>query len=396
MDKTDENRNRREGLPKKGQEIRYFAIVALFWVTLYINIPFQTPYLKSIGTASGTIGVIVGAYGITQVLLRIPVGVFADKIGRHKRIMMTGCMAASVSCLIRSVSCNAPGFFIANLFSGIAAGMWISFFVYYISKFSEQHQQTATSRVMIFFNGGMLVGFMISTICYSRLGMSKMCLIGVFTGLAAFLLSALIKEPDAAPSSLTVPEYLSVCRGRRLLLFSGIALLQQGIQMSTTMSFTNQYIKSCGASDTVVGLSSVIYMLSAVFFASLASRGVCRKRGGRFWIPVIFCIVALYCAAVPRIRFVPLLLLAQIFPGMSQGWLLTLATSEAMTGIPPEKKSTAMGFFNAVYAVGLTVFPMFTGSVIASFGMGAGYLLLSGIAVFGAVCAFLYYRRSAR
>ena len=113
-------------------------------------------------------------------------------------------------------------------------------------------------------------------------------------------------------------------------------------------------------------------------------------------IPVIFLIVAAYCALVPRIRFIPLLLIAQIFPGMSQGWLLTLATSEAMTGVPHEKRSTAMGFFNAVYAVGLTVFPMFTGSVIAAGGMRTGYALLSVIALASAAFAFCHYRFADR
>ncbi|MBE5997459.1 MAG: MFS transporter [Lachnospiraceae bacterium] len=380
-----------EGLPG-GQEKTYFAVVTLFWISMYVNIPFQTPYLKSLGTASGTIGLIVGAYGITQVLLRVPVGVFADKIGRHKKIMSAGCLASFCACLIRSVFCTAAGFFIANLFSGVAAGMWISFFVYYTSKFSSEHQQTATSRVMIFFNGGILLGFVISTLCYPILGMARMCVIGVFASFAGFILTLMIREKAAEPSDRSVPELLSVCCGRRIIIFSVIALLQQGIQMSTTMSFTNQYIKSCGASDTVVGFSSIIYMLSAVFFAGLASRGACKKRGGRFWIPLIFCIVAVYCTLVPRIRFVPLLLIAQVFPGMSQGFLLTLATSEAMVGVPREKRSTAMGFFNAVYAVGLTVFPMFTGAVIASAGMSGGYMLLAAIALASAVLAAVHYR----
>ena len=385
-----------EGLSSVRQEIIYFAIVALFWVSMYVNIPFQTPYLESTGTSSGLIGLIVGAYGVTQVLLRVPVGVFADKIGRHKKIILAGCGFSFLACFLRSVFCNAHGFFAANLCGGIAAGMWISFFVFYTSKFSDAHQQIATSRVMIFFNGGMLLAFLLCTAFYQFLGMRGMCVIGAIASLTGFVLALFLSEPYTRPSDLPVKDLLAVCGHRRIIVFSLIALLQQGIQMSTTMSFTNQYIKSCGASDMIVGLSSVIYMLSAVVFAGLASRGVCKKRGGRFWIPVIFLIVAAYCALVPRIRFIPLLLIAQIFPGMSQGWLLTLATSEAMTGVPHEKRSTAMGFFNAVYAVGLTVFPMFTGSVIAAGGMRTGYALLSVIALASAAFAFCHYRFADR
>ena len=391
MSDQTQKREARSQLTRR-QELIYFAIISLFWFSQYVHIPFQTPYLQGIGVSAGTIGVIVGAYGITQVILRLPVGVFADKAGRHKKIMMTGCLAVTISCLFHSLLPGAAGFFIANLFAGIASGMWISFFVFYIGKFPDSGQQSATSRVMIFFNGGMLLGFIVSSLTYSALGMSRMCFLGVLSGVTALILTGFLREPLPDRSPQTVPELLRVCTGKRLLLFSAIALLQQGIQMATTMSFTNQYLKGCGASNLLVGLSSVIYMLSAVFFSSLASRGACRKRGAKFWIPVIFCIVAAYCTAVPRITLIPLILLLQIFPGMSQGWLLTLATSEAMRDVPHEKKSTAMGFFNAVYAVGITVFPMFTGSVIAGSGMKAGYLLLACIALCGAAAVLLFYR----
>ena len=66
-----------------------------------------------------------------------------------------------------------------------------------------------------------------------------------------------------------------------------------------------------------------------------------------------------------------------------------------MQGIPKEKKSTAMGFFQAVYAIGMTTFPMFTGeaSIVSAGGMEAGYLVLAGIAILGIIIAKVYYIR---
>ena len=48
---------------------------------------------------------------------------------------------------------------------------------------------------------------------------------------------------------------------------------------------------------------------------------------------------------------------------------------------PKEKKSTAMGFFQAVYAIGMTTFR----------GMESGYLVLAGIAILGIIIAKVYY-----
>ena len=162
----------------------------------------------------------------------------------------------------------------------------------------------------------------------------------VGAGVISFCLALLLKEEkrNVSGSSLTVPELFQVCRGRRIIVFSLIALIQQGIQLTTTMSFTNQILKDCGASDGLVGISSIIYMVSAVCFSALASSKFCERRGPRFWIPTVLAVLA-------------------------------------------------------VYAIGMTTFPMFTGSIVSAGGMEAGYLVLAGIAILGIIIAKVYYIR---
>lgn len=59
-----------------------FMAVIFFWFAQYVYIPFQTPYLTSVKTGADFIGIIVGAYGISQMALRLPVGVFAERSSR--------------------------------------------------------------------------------------------------------------------------------------------------------------------------------------------------------------------------------------------------------------------------------------------------------------------------
>lgn len=175
--------------------------------------------------------------------------------------------------------------------------------------------------------------------------------------------------------------------------FSLIALIQQGIQLTTAMSFTNQILKDCGASDSLVGISSIIYMVSAVGFSAMASSKLCEKHGPKFWIPAVLAVLAVYCILVPASGSIPVILALQVLPGMATGILFSYATSEAMKGVPEEKRSTAMGFFQAVYAIGMTAFPLFTGSIVSAGGMEAGYLVLAGIAAAGIIIAKAYYHR---
>lgn len=255
------------------QNMILLAIVALFWFAQYVYIPYQTTYLTAAGAAGNVVGIVVGAYGISQLVLRLPAGVCADRLGRHKPFIMTGAAAAGAASLFRVFLCDERGFMAGNLLSGLASAMWISFMVFYTGKFGKEDQQRATSRIVLFNNLGMLLGFIASTLCYSRIGMRNLCLFSVAAGAAAF------------------------------------------------------------------------------------------------------------CLAL------------QVLPGMATGILFSYATSEAMKGVPEEKRFTAMGFFQAVYAIGMTAFPMFTGSIVSAGGMEAGYLVLAGIAAAGIIIAKVYYHR---
>lgn len=377
------------------QNMILLAIVALFWFAQYVYIPYQTTYLTAAGAAGNVVGIVVGAYGISQLVLRLPAGVCADRLGRHKTFIMTGAAAAGAASLFRVFLCDERGFMAGNLLSGLASAMWISFMVFYTGKFGKEDQQRATSRIVLFNNLGMLLGFIASTLCYSRIGMRNLCLFSVAAGAAAFCLALLLKEEkrNVSQSGATVPQLLQVCRGRRILVFSLIALIQQGIQLTTAMSFTSQILKDCGASDSLVGISSIIYMVSAVCFSAMASSKLCEKHGPKFWIPAVLAVLAVYCILVPASGSIPVILALQVLPGMATGILFSYATSEAMKGVPEEKRSTAMGFFQAVYAIGMTAFPMFTGSIVSAGGMEAGYLVLAGIAAAGIIIAKVYYHR---
>ena len=58
------------------------TITVLFWFALYVYVPYQTPYLTLLGVASSFIGIILGAYGFSQMIIRIPLGIGADRKGR--------------------------------------------------------------------------------------------------------------------------------------------------------------------------------------------------------------------------------------------------------------------------------------------------------------------------
>ncbi|MBI4219298.1 MAG: MFS transporter, partial [Chloroflexi bacterium] len=56
----------------------------LFWFSLYLYVPILPLHARTLGASLTMVGAVVASYAIAQVLLRIPIGVGADLIGRRK------------------------------------------------------------------------------------------------------------------------------------------------------------------------------------------------------------------------------------------------------------------------------------------------------------------------
>ncbi|HRR91658.1 MAG TPA: MFS transporter, partial [bacterium] len=68
----------------KTKHTYFFISTFLFWVSLYLYVPILSPYAENLGSSLQMIGFIVGSYGFTQFILRIPLGIWSDKIQKRK------------------------------------------------------------------------------------------------------------------------------------------------------------------------------------------------------------------------------------------------------------------------------------------------------------------------
>lgn len=370
------------------------TIVVLFWFAQYVYIPFQNLYLVMSGVSSNIIGTIIGAYGISQCLLRLPAGIFADSIGKHKCFIFLGVTFAGIASCIRVIMPVEIGFLIGNVLSGIASSMWISYMVHYTGYFPKADQQKATSKIILVNNVGMLFGFIVSTLFYDNLGMKFLCTTSVIAAVVGSILSFWVKDHKQVYKKTSFRECISICKNKRLIFFSLLALIQQGIQMSTTMSFTTQILQGLGTAPLMVGLASIFYMVSAVVSAKFASSKFCVTKGPKVWIPIVFLLICLYCILVPSVDNIFMIFSLQLLPGMSTGILLSYLTSEAMVEVSQHQRSTAMGLFQAVYAIGMSIFPIVVGKIAGFMSIKSGYFILAFIALVGAVLSKIYYNGS--
>lgn len=370
------------------------VIVVLFWFAQYVYVPFQTPYLSTMQVSSSMIGIIIGIYGFSQMVLRMPIGIMADKNGRHKLFIILGVTAS----VFRIILEPQTGFLVGNILSGFASAMWISFMVLYASYFTCENLQRAMGLIMAANNIGVLGGFVLSTLSYNHLGMNFLCLLSICSGVPAILLSFGIKEQKTKTVKI-VPEtsdLIKVYADKRLIFFSILALVQQGILMATCMSFTTQIAHEINASAFQIGLLSIVYIIVAVLASYFSASNFARRLGSSLWIPFILFVLAIYCFAVPNIFSPNLLIAIQILAGLSTGIVFSFCTSEAMKNVPIEKRSTAMGYYQAIYAVGMTIVPMIAGNIAEIYNLNIAFYLEGIIAVIATVASMIYFKYDNR
>ena len=191
-------------------------------------------------------------------------------------------------------------------------------------------------------------------------------------------------------------DLIKVYADKRLIFFSILALVQQGILMATCMSFTTQIAHEINASAFQIGLLSIVYIIVAVLASYFSASNFARRLGSSLWIPFILFVLAIYCFAVPNIFSPNLLIAIQILAGLSTGIVFSFCTSEAMKNVPIEKRSTAMGYYQAIYAVGMTIVPMIAGNIAEIYNLNIAFYLEGIIAVIATVASMIYFKYDNR
>src|SRR5690554_6180725 len=74
-------------------------VTCFYWFGLYAYVPILSPYAESTGASHKMVGLIVGSYGFTQMLLRIPLGIISDRMNSRKPFVVIGILLGLISAL---------------------------------------------------------------------------------------------------------------------------------------------------------------------------------------------------------------------------------------------------------------------------------------------------------
>jgi len=133
--------------PPKGARTAFFLITSLYWITLYLYVPVMSPYVEYKGGSMEMVGLVVSAYGFAQLLLRMPVGIWSDRLGRRKPFLVLGFVASVVSSIGFILSPDPRWMVVARFITGISACAWVAFSVLFASYFPPRDTTRAMSYI---------------------------------------------------------------------------------------------------------------------------------------------------------------------------------------------------------------------------------------------------------
>src|SRR5690625_7762845 len=127
----------------------YFNLaVFCFLFSVYIYVPLFSVYLESIGFAYTAIGIILGGYGVTQIIFRFPLGILTDILHRiRKKLFLSGYVCAFISALLLIYFDFFFFVLVARLLADVTAAMWVLAPVLYSHDFRQRQRAEDSGRM---------------------------------------------------------------------------------------------------------------------------------------------------------------------------------------------------------------------------------------------------------
>lgn len=363
----------------------------LFWTSLYVYVPILAPYGRHLGGSMTVIGLIISSYGLMQLLFRIPLGVWSDRIGRRKPFLAAGLLLLAASGLTLGLSPSPEWMIIARSLGGLAACSWVTWSVMYAGYFDPSRTTVAMSHLAV----NSSLGQMLSTYAGGWIADGYGWQMPFYIGGALSLLSLvfLLPLPDAAITrsrTITMQRIKSIGLTRTLLFVSAIAAVSQYINFITIYGFTPIYATQIGASSVQQGTLILVGMSCQMVSSYIGGVWCSFRFGNRQTIILGFLITGLGIAMIPYTATMPQLYTAQAINGVGRGLMQPILMALAVQAVPQEDRGTAMGVFQAVYAIGMFSGPAIGGILGDWLGLGAVFL---STAVICAVAACVMGKR---
>lgn len=393
---------------RRQQKIFFLVTTFFFWSAMYTYpVLLSNHVTESLGGTSAMAGLVVGSYGFTQMLLRIPVGFLSDKWRRRKPFLLAGMGCALLAALGLYAARHAAVALVARGVAGMAAATWVCFTVLYGSGQPEGARVRAMGTLSSTMYAAQLTATLVGSAVAQAVGVRSSFMLAV--AIAVFGVVFAMRIEDIPPKSvpITPTAVAKVIRDPLLLFSSFLTILIQMIMWATLYGFSPGWAREVlGADSGQLGLLSTVHLIPSVLLSRLATSVIVPRIGERGTSAIGFVSLTIGCVFMPLTTSFGQMLCLQALCGIGVGCVAPLMLALCGRRIDASLQGVAMGAYQSLYGIGMFMGPILAGWLmeVAARGMGgvdalipgyrAVFLCAAGIGALGAVLsAFLPQKR---
>ena len=372
---------------------RALAIAAhvLFWMSLYVYVPVLPTYARDLGASLGMVGLVVGAYGLTQLLLRIPIGVWSDRVARRKPFLIGGMLANAAGAAALALSPGAWLLVVGRAVTGLGASTFVIASVHLAEFFPSRMVARATGIAVGLSAASQVVIMLIGGAVAEAGTVATTFWVAVGLGLAGVVVLLPLPDHARAPQGQP-PRVQALARAgtqRSTLVAAALAALLQYAQFGLTFAFVPLWADSLGASNFDLGLLGTV-AVTANGIGALVLVVAGARLNGRLAAVFGFLLTAISSLLIPILPNLAVLTLVQGIGGFGRGLVFPALMAHSIERAAPAERATAMGVFQGVYALGMFLGPVSAGVLGEWLGLDRVFLLIGALMVLGALAAARY------
>lgn len=374
------------------QRLLFVSVTIIYWTTMYIYVPILSPFLSAQQYSLQFIGIVLGSYGFIQMLIRFPLGIASDRLGKRKPFIILGMVAAALSSLLFLI----PGLWVwplaGRLVAGICASTWVAFTVMYASYFSAGQTGKAMSNISVMTVAGQMIGMLLSGWLTESFSIHTPFIVGAVIASAGVLLALGLKEPQSGilrdGPAMSFAGVKEVVRTRTLLQVSLLSVLAHSVLFITMFGFTPLKAEQLGADGFTLTILVFAFMLPHAIASFLSASWFAPRFGSWGTLSIGFGLSAVCTGAMAFAPSLGILIATQALNGLAQGLHLPMLLGLAIRDVDLSGRATAMGLYQAIYAIGMFIGPFLAGLLNENWGLDSGFLL--GAIVAGAAALLVW------
>lgn len=369
----------------KHKKTTFSIVTVFFWFSMYAYLPQLTNYAKDMGASYKLIGLITGAYGFSQTVLRIPFGIISDALKKRKIFIIGGIISSLISAALTYFIPNPYSLLVTRFIAGIASATWVNFTILFVSYYKQSESGKAISIVTASSKLGQLLAMFTSGFIAMKYGVRAIFLSSMIASIICLVFSFFIYEEKVEVEKVPISTdgLSTVIKNKRILHISLLGALIQCIGYSTNFGFTPLIATGLGATKLELGFLTTAYNFPQVLFSLLAGTIMAEKMGRQKALLLGFIMTTSVCLFTPFAPSLTILYILQFIAGIGNAIAFSLLMAAVIEGVESHLMTTTMGFYQAAFGVGMILGPMILGSIGDYFGLTAGFIVVGLLGIFG-------------